>query len=29
VEGDVVAVIRVLHGARDQAAIADNGGFDS
>jgi toxin ParE1/3/4 len=26
--GDVVAVIRVLHGARDTAAIADAGGFE-
>ncbi|MFM9975911.1 MAG: type II toxin-antitoxin system RelE/ParE family toxin [Beijerinckiaceae bacterium] len=28
IEGDLVAVIRVLHGARDTAAIAESGGFE-
>jgi toxin ParE1/3/4 len=29
VEADVVAVIRVLHGARDASAIADSGRFEA
>jgi toxin ParE1/3/4 len=28
VQGDIVAVIRVLHAARDTAAIAEAGGFE-